>query len=182
MTSLLVGCETALYMSNRLKVYMDFLRELPATMTASQPRTNLETTVTELYTLILQFLAQAIQIYQTPTWKRAFKAFWEESDVQKFEQECERLARNVEDAASNCDRTLSAQDREHTGQLWQDQKKVLEELKNIRQIQESLNRLEIKIDLDKLPYAKGAIFNSYGDDLITCHPATRVDLLHQIQD
>lgn len=26
------------------------------------------------------------------------------------------------------------------------------------------------------------MFNSYGDDYITCHPVTRVDLLHQIQD
>jgi pantothenate kinase-related protein Tda10 len=26
------------------------------------------------------------------------------------------------------------------------------------------------------------MFNSYGDDHITCHPATRVDLLRQIQD
>jgi len=36
--------------------------------------------------------------------------------------------------------------------------------------------------LDRLPYAKGAMFNSYGEDCITCHPATRVDLLRQIQD
>lgn len=43
-------------------------------------------------------------------------------------------------------------------------------------------RLETKIDLDKLPYAKGAMYNSYGDDHITCHPATRVNLLHEIYD
>jgi hypothetical protein len=178
MTSLLVGCEAALYMANRLKVYTDFLVDLPTTLA----RTNFETAVTELYTLILQFLAQAIQIYQTPTWKRAFKAFWEESDVEKFEQECERLARNVEIAASNCDRTLSAQDRERTGKLWQDQKKVFKELKNVRQMQESLNRLEIKPDLNKLPYVEGAMFDSHGVGHETCHSATRVDLLDQIQD
>ncbi|KIX03848.1 uncharacterized protein Z518_07401 [Rhinocladiella mackenziei CBS 650.93] len=178
MTSLLVGCETALYMANRLKVYTDFLRRLPATLA----RTNFETAVTELYTLILQFLAQAIQIYQTPTWKRAFKAFWEENYVQKFEQECESLARDVEIAASNCDRILSAEDRERMGKLWQDQEKVLEELKAIRQIQESLNRLEIKFDLDKLPYAEGAMFDSHAVGHETCHSATRVELLGQIQD
>lgn len=178
MTSLLVGCETALYMANRLKVYTDFLDDLPTTLA----QTHFKAVVTELYTLILQFLAQAIQIYQTPTWKRIYKAFWEEGDVQKFEQECERLARNVESAASNCDRTLSAQDRERTGKLWQDQKKVLEELKHIRQIQESLDRLETKLDLDKLPYAKGATFDSHGVGHETCHSATRVDLLGQIQD
>jgi len=63
-----------------------------------------------------------------------------------------------------------------------DLQRVLEEIKRIYKLQEALNRLEIKTDLDKLPYAKGAMFNSYGDDHITCHPATRVDLLHQIQD
>jgi hypothetical protein len=36
--------------------------------------------------------------------------------------------------------------------------------------------------IHKLPYAKGAMFNSYDVDHTTCHPATRVDLLRQIQD
>ena len=77
---------------------------------------------------------------------------------------------------------MSAQDRELTQKVQENLRTVLQELKNFRQIQGSLNRLEIKLDLDKLPYAKGAMFNSYGDDHITCHPATRVDLLRQIQD
>ena len=34
----------------------------------------------------------------------------------------------------------------------------------------------------KLPYAEGAMFNSYDGDHTTCHPATRIDLLRQIQD
>lgn len=36
------------------------------------------------------------------------------------------------------------------------------------------------MDLDKLPYAKGAMYSSYEDDRMTCHPATRVDLLRDI--
>jgi hypothetical protein len=36
--------------------------------------------------------------------------------------------------------------------------------------------------LDKLPYVRGAIFNSYDEDHTTCHPKTRIDLLQQIQD
>ena len=59
---------------------------------------------------------------------------------------------------------------------------MLGELQKSHQLQESLDRLETKIDLDKLPYAKGAIYNSYGDNHTTCHPATRVDLLHNIYD
>lgn len=38
------------------------------------------------------------------------------------------------------------------------------------------------MDLDKLLYAKGAIYNSYEDDLITYYPTTRVDLLYNIYD
>jgi hypothetical protein len=66
--------------------------------------------------------------------------------------------------------------------LKQDLERVLKELKKSHKIQESLNRLKIKLNLDKLPYAKGAMFNSYGEDYITCHPATPIDLLRQIQD
>lgn len=71
MTSLLVGCETALYMANRLKAYTNFLQGLPTTLT----RTNFETHLTKLYAHIFRFLAQAIEIYQTSTFQRAFKAF-----------------------------------------------------------------------------------------------------------
>jgi hypothetical protein len=178
MISLLVGCETVLYMANRLKAYIDFLHRLPATLA----RTNFTTAVTELYSHILRFLARAIQIYQTPTFQRSFTAFWGDSDVQEFEKVCDRLGTKVEIEASNCDRVLSAQDRRYTQQLSQDLQRVLEEVKALHNVQDSVKRLEIKLELDKLPYAKGAMFDSYGAVHITCHPATRVDLLRQIQD
>ncbi|KAI4086507.1 MAG: hypothetical protein L6R37_008413, partial [Teloschistes peruensis] len=178
MTSLLVGCEIALYMANRLRAYTDFLYRLPVTLT----RTNLETAVTELYAHVLGFLARAIRIYQTSTTRRALHAFWTDSDVAGFEKVCKELGVRVDIEASNCDRTLSAQDRERVGNLKQDLQEVLEELRKSHRLQESLDRLETKLDLDKLPYAKGAMYNSYGDDQIICHPATRVDLLHEIYD
>ncbi len=178
MTSLLVGCEIALYMANRLKAYIEFLHQLPTTLT----RTNFKTAVTELYAHILGFLARAIRIYQSSTSHRALCAFWTKVDIGGFEKTCNELGVRVEIEASNCDRTLGAQDREWIGKLKQDLQRVLEELKQSHRLQESLDRLETKIDLDKLPYAKGAMYNSYGDDYITCHPATRVDLLHEIYD
>ena len=178
MTSLLVGCEIALYMANRLRAYIEFLRQLPTTLT----RTNFETAVTELYAHVLGFLARAIRIYQTSTPHRALHAFWTNGDIVDFKKACNELGIRVEIEASNCDRTLGAQDREWVGKLKQDLQRVLEELKNSHRLQEALDRLETKIDLDKLPYAKGAMYNSYGDDHITCHPATRVDLLHEIYD
>lgn len=178
MTSLLVGCEIALYMANRLKAYIEFLHQLSTTLT----RTNFQTAVTELYAHILGFLARAIRIYQTSTPHRTLRAFWTKCDVVDFKKTCNELGVRVEIEASNCDRTLSAQDREWIRKLKQDLQRVLKEFKQSHHLQESLDRLEIKIDLDKLPYAKGAIYNSYGDDHITCHPATRVDLLHDIHD
>jgi hypothetical protein len=178
MPSLLVGCETVLSMANRLQAYMVFLHGLPPTLT----RTNFEAAMTKFYACILQFLAQAIQIYQTPTFTRALKAFWEESDVQDFEQKCHKLGQDLEIEASNCDRTMAAQDRERSQKVKQNLEKALEEIKNIHSVQESLHGLEIKLDLGKVPYARGAMFKSYDQDHTVCHPATRVDLLHQIQD
>ena len=178
MTSLLVGCEIALYMANRLKAYIKFLYQLPTTLT----RTNFQTAVIELYAHILGFLARAIRIYQTSISYRALRGFWTRGDIIDFEQTCNELGVRVEIEASNCDRTLGAQDREWIGKLKQGLQRVLEELKQSHRLQESLDRLETKIDLNKLPYARGAMYNSYGDDHITCHPATRVDLLHEIHD
>ena len=178
MTSLLIGCEIALYTANRLKAYIEFLHQLPTTLT----RTNFQTAVTELYAHILGFLARAIRIYQTSTPHRTLRAFWTKDDVVDFEKTCNKLGVRVEIEASNCDRTLNTQDREWIRKLKQDLQRVLKEFKQCHHLQESLDRLEIKIDLDKLPYAKGAMYNSYGDDHITCHPATRVDLLHEIHD
>ena len=178
MTSLLVGCEIALYMANRLKAYIEFLHQLPTTLT----RTNFKTAVTELYAHILGFLARAIRIYQTPTSHRALRALWTNSDIVDFEKTCDKLENRVEIEANICDRTLSAQDREWNGKLKQDLERALEELEQSHRLQESLDRLETKIDLDKLPYAKGAMYNSYGDDHITCHPDTRLDLLNEIYD
>lgn len=178
MTSLLLGCEIALYMANRLKAYIEFLHQLPTTLT----RINFKTAMIELYAHILEFLTRAIRIYQTSTSHRALRAFWTKGDIVDFEKTCNELGARVEIEASNCDRTLDAQDREWIGKLKQDLQRVLEEVKQSHRLQESLDRLETKIDLDKLPYAKGAMYNSYGDDHITCHPATRVDLLHEVYD
>jgi hypothetical protein len=52
----------------------------------------------------------------------------------------------------------------------------------IRLREEIRKTLRSKLDLDKLPYAEGAMFNSYDEDHTTCHPATRVELLRHIQD
>ena len=104
MTSLLVECEIALYTTNRLKAYIEFLHQLSTTLT----RTNFQTAVIELYAHILGFLARAIRIYQTSTSYRALRVFWKRSDIVDFEKTCNELEIRVEIEASNCDRTLGA--------------------------------------------------------------------------
>lgn len=52
----------------------------------------------------------------------------------------------------------------------------------MKEMKDSMTRHEIKLDVDKLPYARGAMFNSKDQDHTTCHPRTRVDLLRQIKD
>ncbi len=71
MTSLLVECKIALYMMNRLRAYIEFLRQLSTTLT----RINFEMIMTELYAYVLEFLTRVIRIYQTFTSYRALRAF-----------------------------------------------------------------------------------------------------------
>jgi hypothetical protein len=56
----LLGLETALYLSNRLQVYMGYWVTLPT----SPARVNFESCLIEFHALILRFLADAIRIYQ----------------------------------------------------------------------------------------------------------------------
>ncbi|OCK95059.1 WD40 repeat-like protein [Cenococcum geophilum 1.58] len=179
MAALLTGLKTTLYMMNRLKAYWEYLRELPET----QSRTNFETALTELHAIILQFLARAIQIYQKTSLSRGFDAFWKPDEVSNFDSECDKIAARAETEASNCDRTLSAIERGGANQRKEHLQRVLKELEELRDIEESVNMLATRIDLAGLPSVNGAAFNSYDDELdARCHPDTRIDLLRQIRD
>ncbi|KAK5087251.1 hypothetical protein LTR70_007380 [Exophiala xenobiotica] len=57
-----------------------------------------------------------------------------------------------------------------------------ESIGQILGIATSLSRLNTKIDLDQLRVAEGAEFDAYGQVHAACHPATRIDLLHSIQN
>lgn len=164
-------------MANRLKAYADFLFSLPAGLT----RDNLQESIVLMYAHILRFLAQALQIYQSSTIQRTLSALWKADDIVHFERSSNELAIKVETDASNCDRTVNAQSRETVLHSQQNLHKVIVELQRYREIQVTLDSLNLKIDLGKIPYAKGAIFNAYDGLHTLCHPATRVDLLTQIQ-
>jgi hypothetical protein len=107
MVGLLFGLNTALYMMNRLKAYMEHLPTLPTART----RTNFENSLIQFYATILKFLARAIRIYQKDSLTRAFDAFWQLEEISDFENECDKLGARVEIEASNYDRALNALER-----------------------------------------------------------------------
>ena len=100
MAALLLGLETALYLSNRLQVYMAYLTTVPA----SPARNNFETCLVEYHALMLKFLAGAIRVYQKSSIRRAFEAFWRIEDVASFENKSNKMASRAEIKASNCNR------------------------------------------------------------------------------
>ncbi|EXJ95094.1 hypothetical protein A1O1_00213 [Capronia coronata CBS 617.96] len=170
MAALLLGLETALYLSNRLQAYMTYMATLPPSLT----RGNLESCLIEFHALILRFLGKAIRLYQKGSITRVFDAFWRVEDVSTFEDECHKMANRADIEASTCNRHLTAKQHEELRQ-------TLLKLDAIHTVQGAVERLEHKLNLDKLPVAVGAAFNSYQDELdARCHPDTRVDLLRDI--
>jgi hypothetical protein len=178
MEALLTGLKTALYTINRLKAYLEYLLKLPAT----QSRVNFESVLVEFHAHILKFLARAVRIYEKRSLSRAFDAFWKPYETIDFEKECDKIAVRAEIEASNCDRTLSAVEREETNQRKEHLQRALKELEELHGIEGIIDKLASKIDLARLPTAIGAAFDSYKDELdARCHPRTRIDLLRQIK-
>ncbi|KAK8901229.1 hypothetical protein QC760_010303 [Botrytis cinerea] len=177
MAVLLAGLEIALSIMNRLKAYMKYLEDLPAT----KERDIFEISLMELYVITLQFLVQAIQIYQENTLKRIWNAFWQPSEVLDFENRCNKISARAEIEASICDRNLNILDRQHTNQKLENLRNVLKELEELRNIKESVSEILEQINLEKLPIAKNATFDSYQDEHdARCLLGTRVELLEQI--
>jgi hypothetical protein len=180
MAALFSGLETALYMTNRLKAYLEFFAGLPASLA----RTHFEKALVEFHLLLLQFLAKAIRTYQKGSAARAWDALWRKKDVADFDKDCNKIAHQVEIEASNCDRTLVYQEHKEASRRKRDLDKILDELKDLRDAKAAIKVLLNNIDkeiLEKLPSAYGARFDSHQDEHESgCLDGTRVDLLHQI--
>ncbi|KAJ5395554.1 uncharacterized protein N7487_009857 [Penicillium crustosum] len=78
---------------------------------SSQARQNLQLALTEFYTIILRFLAQAAHVYEKSSLQRAFTAFWSPDDIQALENQCRELETRAEIEAQNCDRSASSEAR-----------------------------------------------------------------------
>ncbi|MCJ1312839.1 hypothetical protein MMC25_006515, partial [Agyrium rufum] len=179
--ALLDGCETVLDMAHRLKAYMEFLSRLPVSL----PRTNFEAALVAFYAHMFWFLAEAIRICQKSTLHRSFSALWDSSKINDFKTRTRDLERGTETGAEMCSRDQQDQDRRNGKRRWQDLMHILQQLDQIRGLQDSIDQLRNKIDLDKIPYVEGAFFDAHedGDSIrTTCHPETRVDILYQSRD
>lgn len=179
MAALLTGMSLALCMANRLQAYVEYFQRLSAALTT----TNFEKALTNIYAHVLRIIATAIRTYQRNVVTRTWRALWETSTLENFETECDKLGSRAEIEASNCDRELSARDRENATQWKDDLDRALRKLDGIQGITASLDTLHVKIDLTKLVTAEGATHNSYAEGhLAQCLEGTRTEILRQIAD
>jgi hypothetical protein len=163
---LVTGTELALYVSNRLKVYLVSF----ACLSPSAARGNLRRSIVSLYAHVLEFLARAIRVQQKNRAARVITALWNLGDLTEFEDKCDRLCVRASEEARICDSRASLETQLHA-------------LRKIHEVQTSLTRLEDKVDLSKLETAKEATYNSSAEgELPHCLPDTRTDLLKQIFD
>jgi hypothetical protein len=161
---LVTGIELALYVSNRLKVYLGIC----AHSSPSLATDNLRRSLVNLYVHILTFLAHAIRIQQKRRVVKVMQALWDSGALMQFEEECDKLCVRASEEARICDSRASLEAQ-------------LQSLDEIHNIHTSVKRLEDKVDLGKLDTAKDATYNSSTEgELPRCLPDTRTDLLEQI--
>lgn len=167
---LVTGMELSLYMSNRLKVYLDIY----ARLSSSPASDNFREALVNLYVHILGFLANAIRIQQKRSASRVSQALWNPSSLAQFEEKCDILCVRAGEEARICDGVV--------GEKWRDNLDAqLRSLDEIHIVNASLARLHDKADLAKLVIAKGATYDSSTEgELARCLPGTRVELLELI--
>jgi hypothetical protein len=163
---LVTGIELALYVSNRLKVYLDICAHLSPSLATD----NLRRSLVNLYVHILTFLAHAIRIQQKRRVLKVMHALWDSGVLVQFEEESDKLCERASEEARICDSRASVEAQ-------------LQSLDEIHHVHTSVMRLEDKINLGNLETANEATYNSSTEgDLPRCLPDTRTDVLEQITD
>ncbi|KAK3614252.1 hypothetical protein LTR22_027846, partial [Elasticomyces elasticus] len=167
---LITGMELSLYMSNRLKVYLDIYAPLSPSLAAD----NLRKALVHLYVHVLGFLAQAIRIQRKRSASRVLQALWCSSDLMHFEERCDILCARAGEEARICDCEI--------GERWREKLNAsLLSLDRIHHLEAGLTKLQDKADLAKLLTAREATYDSSAEgSLPQCLPGTRTDLLGEI--
>lgn len=174
MQSLLSGLEVSLYMANRLRAYSAFLKQIPA----GDSRELVRNHMVDLYALVLGFFAAAIRHLDRSALRKAFHVFGSSDQIGTFEADADKIATRIEAAARACDRDLAAEHRNLSGEIWN----LLDELKQVHHIQESINRVYTKVSLSNFPFAASAIYDAMDMDDDVCHGDTRSDILQYIKN
>jgi hypothetical protein len=151
-------------MSNRLRVYLATYAGLSPSLAAD----NFRKALVSLNAHILGFLAHAIRIQRKRSAARVVQALWDCEDLTQFEKTCDILCERASEEARICDcrENLDAHMRS---------------LEEIHKVRTGVEKLQERVDLDKLETAEGATYNSWTEgELSRCLPDTRTDLLEQI--
>jgi hypothetical protein len=169
---LIMGIELALYIRNRLKVYLDTFACLSPSLATENFRKNL----VDLYVHILAFLAHAIRIQEKANAVRVLRVLWDFSVLEHFEEECDKLCIRASEEARFCDCKIQERWKETMSDS-------LQTLDKINGVKDGLVKLQDKADLAKLITAKDATFDSSIEGgLPRCLPGTRTNVLWDIRD
>ncbi|KAK4907944.1 hypothetical protein LTR49_023093 [Elasticomyces elasticus] len=167
---LITGVELSLYMSNRLKVYLDIYARLSISLASD----NFRKALLDLYVHILWFLAHAIRMQRKSSIVRVAQALWDSDKLLQFEEKCDNLCNKASEEARICDSEMGEQWRETLNA------KLLS-LDRIHHLEAGLTKLQDKADLAKLLTAREATYDSSAEGgLPRCLPGTRTDLLREI--
>jgi hypothetical protein len=159
--------ELSLYMSNRLKVYLNIYAHVPPSLASA----NFRKALVDVYGYILSFLAQAIRKTNASS---VAKALWGSDDLTKFEENCDILCKRAEEEARLCEGEIAEGWRINLDAR-------LEDLKEIHNLKASLIKLQDKADLAKLVFARDATYDSSTEGgLPRCLPGTGTALLSRI--
>lgn len=109
--AIFIGVNKIAYVLNRCGIYSQLYLE-GSHMGAVQ--LNLENALSELYTLILQFLANALRLTEKNAAYRALSAFWKPEDIIEFEGKSNAIESRIEIEAHNYDRLVDRQARYDT--------------------------------------------------------------------
>lgn len=120
MTALLFGLNRVILIISRCEIYRSMYI---CDLYIPQASPKLESAIISLYKLSLQFLVLAIRLYNKRKPYRILQALWTSEQINEFDQEREKLERDVEIAATNCERLCSHDKR-------RDLKHLLQQLKN----------------------------------------------------
>lgn len=116
-----MGLQRVLYLVGRFRIYEElYLRDVQR----ADSIIVFTSALTQLYAIILRFLAKAIRLFDGNTALRAIRAVLHPDDVSEFEEECQKWENRVEIEAHNCERVCSRTEHAQAAEF----KKLLNEL------------------------------------------------------